>query len=478
MLTHSDKSEKVNNPFQKPVKANSQANAKSPFQFVDNRSETMLQKTIQQMADKTKGDMDAQLFNPKQKMGGDYGVSQFKKSVGMNVGLSDLVKQPNDTGLPNQLKSGIENLSGYSMDDVKVHYNSGKPAQLQAHAFAQGTDIHLASGQEKHLAHEAWHVVQQKQGRVKPTLQMKASFEKNEDTILTKAADLLTVKQSNPEKNQEQNTDTLQLKAEVKITKDGLDLGREHDLKRYLDLSYSTSEKGKTKSEMQKQNTYRHMDSQATRRDAMANVMRYYLEDSEVVNDAAELCGDLQPNIDMWEQEIEGEGGQFLGNPKRNSAISNEYDSLVLELLIQDREVTDEAIDHDLRINLRNTTFKVLGDNKDNIHIALNNAYSEESTEESDFVELLPIFQSGVKQSLELTYAKLSKSKQVDIPSLRKKLDSTYEILSNALRSNPFEVMNVFYKTVKSADRVVDKVAEKWNPSDEDELSDSDEMRY
>ncbi len=82
-------------------------------------------------------------------------------------------KKVNTTGLPDQLKAGVENLSGLSMDDVKVHYNSGKPAQMQAHAFAQGTDIHIASGQEKHLPHEAWHVVQQKQGRVKPTLQMK-----------------------------------------------------------------------------------------------------------------------------------------------------------------------------------------------------------------------------------------------------------------------------------------------------------------
>jgi hypothetical protein len=37
----------------------------------------------------------------------------------------------NNTGLPDNLKSGIENLSGFSMDDVKVHYNSEKPAQLQ-----------------------------------------------------------------------------------------------------------------------------------------------------------------------------------------------------------------------------------------------------------------------------------------------------------------------------------------------------------
>jgi hypothetical protein len=52
------------------------------------------------------------------------------------------------------------------MDDVKVHSNSDKPAKINAHAYAQGTDIHPASGQEKHLPHEAWHVVQQKQGRV------------------------------------------------------------------------------------------------------------------------------------------------------------------------------------------------------------------------------------------------------------------------------------------------------------------------
>ena len=59
------------------------------------------------------------------------------------------------------------------MDDVKVHYNSDKPTKLGAHAYAQGTDIHLGKGQEKHLPHEAWHVVQQKEGRVKPTVQKK-----------------------------------------------------------------------------------------------------------------------------------------------------------------------------------------------------------------------------------------------------------------------------------------------------------------
>jgi hypothetical protein len=100
-------------------------------------------------------------------------------------------ERPNNTGLPNQLKSGIESLSGFSMDHVKVHYNSDKPAQLQAHAYAQGSEIHVAPGQEKHLPHEAWHVVQQAQGRVKPTLQMQGGVGVNDDASLEGEADLM-----------------------------------------------------------------------------------------------------------------------------------------------------------------------------------------------------------------------------------------------------------------------------------------------
>lgn len=77
--------------------------------------------------------------------------------------------RPNNTGLPDNLKSGIESLSGFSMDDVRVHYNSSKPATVQALAYTQGTDIHVAPGQEKHLPHEAWHVAQQMAGRVSST---------------------------------------------------------------------------------------------------------------------------------------------------------------------------------------------------------------------------------------------------------------------------------------------------------------------
>ena len=97
-------------------------------------------------------------------------------------------RQTNNTGLPNNLKAGIENLSGYSMDDVKVHYNSSKPAQLQALAYTQGTEIYVGPGQERHLPHEAWHVVQQKQGRVKPTLRSRG-VTINDDHRLEREAD-------------------------------------------------------------------------------------------------------------------------------------------------------------------------------------------------------------------------------------------------------------------------------------------------
>ncbi|MEL6556571.1 MAG: DUF4157 domain-containing protein [Bacteroidota bacterium] len=121
---------------------------------------------------------------------------QLKNAIEDSSGNGNLPLQrkANATGLPDQLKSGIENLSGYAMDDVNVHYNSAKPAQLDALAYAQGTDIHLGPGQEKHLPHEAWHVVQQKQGRVKPTMQFQGKIAVNDDAGLEREADVMGAK--------------------------------------------------------------------------------------------------------------------------------------------------------------------------------------------------------------------------------------------------------------------------------------------
>lgn len=109
----------------------------------------------------------------------------------------DPVQLQTDTGaangLPSNLKAGVETLSGVDMSSVQVHYNSAKPAQLQAHAYAQGQSIHLGPGQEKHLPHEAWHVAQQAQGRVQPTMQM-AGQQINDDVGLESEADRMGAK--------------------------------------------------------------------------------------------------------------------------------------------------------------------------------------------------------------------------------------------------------------------------------------------
>ena len=76
---------------------------------------------------------------------------------------------------------------------MNVLYNSDKPAQLQAYAYTQGTAIHIASGQERHLAHEAWHVVQQKQGRVVGTRQLKGKG-LNDSAELEHEADVMGAK--------------------------------------------------------------------------------------------------------------------------------------------------------------------------------------------------------------------------------------------------------------------------------------------
>ena len=170
---------------------------------------------------------------------------KLRETMNTTPGKAALVQRKrNNTGLPDPLKTGIETLSGYSMDDVKVHYNSGKPAQLQALAYAQGTDIHLAPGQEKHLPHEAWHVVQQKQGRVKPTMQLKGKVNVNDDAGLEKEASIMggRAKQMNslgafskPLQNYILTPSSVQTVAQRKLIKDRLNVvGENHEESGYV----------------------------------------------------------------------------------------------------------------------------------------------------------------------------------------------------------------------------------------------------
>ena len=126
--------------------------------------------------------------------GGRGGAADEGGRVGTGSTRARVFPRRNETGLPDGLKSGIESLSGISLDDVRVHYGSAQPGQLNALAYAQGSEIHLAPGQEQHLPHEAWHVVQQAQGRVQPTTQLQGGVPVNDDQGLEQEADLMGAK--------------------------------------------------------------------------------------------------------------------------------------------------------------------------------------------------------------------------------------------------------------------------------------------
>lgn len=125
---------------------------------------TYLNKVPRTIQQKRGGERTLDFAAPVQRLGDDEDETlqgQFEQPL-----------QKNETRMPDNLKAGIEKLSGLSMDKVRVHYNSDRPATVQARAYARGTDIHLAPGQERDLPHEAWHVVQQMEGRVEPTAEI------------------------------------------------------------------------------------------------------------------------------------------------------------------------------------------------------------------------------------------------------------------------------------------------------------------
>lgn len=96
--------------------------------------------------------------------------------------------KPNLTGIPTQMKLDYERSSGLSFNDVRVHYNSDRPARLGALAYTQGTQVFIGPGQEQHLPHELGHVIQQKLGLVRPTGTI-AGMPLNDSVKLERAAD-------------------------------------------------------------------------------------------------------------------------------------------------------------------------------------------------------------------------------------------------------------------------------------------------
>lgn len=150
------------------------------LQFVDNRPvNPALQRVGEEEEDALQGKFDGTI----QREEDEDESFQMKADTAVQ-------KKSNNTGLPDNLKAGVENLSGFSLDDVKVHYNSSQPATVQALAYTQGTDIHVAPGQEQHLPHEAWHVAQQMAGRVEPTTEV-GGMPVNDNVSLEQEADVM-----------------------------------------------------------------------------------------------------------------------------------------------------------------------------------------------------------------------------------------------------------------------------------------------
>ncbi len=121
---------------------------------------------------------------------------QLKASEGPAAPPPAQLKQSSG-GMPTDLVNGFAASTGHDLSDVNVVRNSDKPAQVGALAYAQGNDIHLAAGQDQHLAHEAAHIVQQREGRVQANTEVNGkpvntqqSLESEADTMGAKATQM------------------------------------------------------------------------------------------------------------------------------------------------------------------------------------------------------------------------------------------------------------------------------------------------
>lgn len=158
------------------------------LQFIDNRPANQL---LQRVSDEDEDALQGKFEQPIQ----CEGLDEEEEGLQMKA-VPAMQRKPNNTGLPDNLKAGVENLSGYSLDDVQVHYNSSQPSTVQALAYTQGTDIHVAPGQEQHLPHEAWHVAQQMAGRVEPTTEV-GGLPVNDNAALEHEADVMGSRANN-----------------------------------------------------------------------------------------------------------------------------------------------------------------------------------------------------------------------------------------------------------------------------------------
>lgn len=115
------------------------------------------------------------------------GKNDLESALKSRIGLGD-------TAISRQLDivSSLEHRSGIDLSDTAVHFDSSKPAQIGAHAYAQGNSVYIGPGQERFLGHELTHVVQQKQGIVQSDSTI-GGLPVNTSEALEHAADAMSV---------------------------------------------------------------------------------------------------------------------------------------------------------------------------------------------------------------------------------------------------------------------------------------------
>ena len=99
----------------------------------------------------------------------------------------------NTTGIPDKMKCQFETYSGMSFDNVRVHYNSDKPKQMQALAYTQADQVYIAPGQERHLGHELGHIIQQCRGQVRAMGSLNGQAI-NDSPVLEHEADMIAAR--------------------------------------------------------------------------------------------------------------------------------------------------------------------------------------------------------------------------------------------------------------------------------------------
>lgn len=178
------------------------------LQMHDNRREAALQAkmigTIQREGKEDEellqGKFTAQLADEDEEVAQGKFVGQMQDDDEQVQGKFGIAQRQaeNRTGMPDGVKQRMEDSFGTDFSSVRVHPDSSKAPEVGALAYTQGTDIHFAPGQFKPdttagqelLGHELAHVVQQAEGRVRPTTEI-GGMPVNDNEALEHEADVM-----------------------------------------------------------------------------------------------------------------------------------------------------------------------------------------------------------------------------------------------------------------------------------------------